>query len=102
MRNVDKKAAEAFVYGYAFSNNNTKVVSKQNGDIALLYIFGNKIAERIGSDLFIDSCEWTSNTTRNRLNAVLDVMCKKKSLRIKNREYVWENGEVWDGERVKI
>jgi len=90
MRKVTQNTTNAF---------NNKKAAKESNTVSTgeaLYLHGNKIAWWEGEDLYISSCGWVSNVTRERLNGVTNV-----SLSIKNRAYVL-NGQPWNGSPIKI
>lgn len=61
-----------------------------------LFLHGNRIAYYENGNLYITNCGWFSNTTKERLNALPNVS-------INQNKGVWYlNGEVWNGEPVKI
>lgn len=90
MRKITKNAVEALLKNSSYQNGNT-VVSKGK-----IYLHGNLIAEKINNDLFIDTCGWLSNTTKERLNGLNGVSINQKN-------YKWYlNGQEWDGTKIKI
>ena len=72
MRDIEYKCCHAFQGGYSFKRSNSEVVA-EDGKVKL-YLHGNLIAHK---DLFSDkvvvsSSGWLTNTTKSRLNALLD------------------------------
>lgn len=72
MRKVTQKSAEAMKNGYNTRSGNTEVISGGN----IMNLHGNTIAiyDRLEGKLTIRDCGWQSNTTKERLNGLLDVM----------------------------
>jgi hypothetical protein len=69
MRQIDRKAKEAFCAWEEFKLSNTEV-RLLNGK-PHMYLHGNCIAKRDeNGDLLISHCGWETNTTRSRLNAL--------------------------------
>jgi hypothetical protein len=58
---------------------------------AFVYLFGNNIAQISDSEVFISTCGWESNTTKERLNGILQAFGLG---RISQKNFVWYiNGE---------
>ncbi len=94
MRNVTKKAIEAFLSGKNFSSSNTKVYQFMGQTILALY--GNEIAYNKGGKIKITNRGWFSVTTKERLNAIPNVNIYQKN-------YNWYlNGKIWDGNLIEI
>ena len=73
MRKITREAADAFVNGRNFSRQNMTV--SHIGDHALMYLHGNRIAERTPDGvLHLTLAGWNPPTTRERLNGLLIVM----------------------------
>ena len=67
MRKIEKQALEAIKANRNFKSGNTEVVGR------VVYLHGNKIAERRGNRLILDTAtlhRWPTVTTRSRLNAL--------------------------------
>lgn len=77
MRKITKEAVSAFWDGVSFNKDNTSVVPCFEG--ATLSLHGNNIASysKYDGKLFISSCGWLTNTTKERLNGILLPLCKK-------------------------
>ena len=77
MRQVTRDASRAFINGKQFKRGNTRVVLRDNGNIALL-LHGNTIAVRtLGRPLgetVLSLCGWNTPTTRERLNGLLELL----------------------------
>ena len=70
-------------------NANTAVTFDADREISEVYLHGNKIAE-IGDDyLQIFDGGWQSNTTKSRLNALIDRFCNAVTDGVYQRNYVW-------------
>lgn len=94
MKSITKKAHEAFMKRKAFNESNTEV--KITDGLPSLYLFGNKIAEmESDGDIFISSCGWFSNTTRERLNAFIKI-------RLTKGQFIINEKFAWDGKRLNI
>ena len=70
MRKIESQMNEAIQSEKAFSKGNTTVT--HHDGVAYVYLHGNKICE-IGEDwMKLFDGGWQSNTTKSRLNAILD------------------------------
>jgi hypothetical protein len=105
MRQITKLAVEKFFKGDNFSKTNTKVWSGYECSTQLvsrLLLHDNEIATRTeGRDtILIDTCGWISNTTKERLNGVLDYLGLE---RIQQNNFKWYlMGRKWNGNEVRI
>jgi len=98
MRKITKESVRAFYKQERFYKNNTSVVDTFFG--ARFYLHNNLIAEIKNGKLFIANCGWFSNTTKERLNGILDYIGKP---RIYQKRFEWFlDGEKWNGNRVEI
>ena len=70
-----------------WSSGNTTVTSTPNE--MKVHLHGNHIAtlDKITMDLFIFDGGWQSNTTKSRLNAILDEFCNGSS--VFQRNFTW-------------
>lgn len=90
MKKITKEVVGAFLERRRCSKSNTST----DGDS--LYLFGNRIAWWDLNGIWIDTCGWGSNTTKERLNAIPGV-------KIVQRNYAWYlNGKAWDGRAIRI
>lgn len=104
MRKVTEKAAEAMRHGYGMKSGNTTV--HDNGNVMELH--GNTIAiyDRVERLLTLRDCGWTSATTKERLNGLLDTFGVPKRIVQKGGEWFVvtagnvEAPEKWDGWKV--
>lgn len=96
MRKVTNEAVNAFINARPFKNSNTKVEIR-NGE-TFLYLHNNMIAHKGNNQLFITTCGWESNTTKERLNGILDAF---NLPRISQKNFVWFIGsEELNGKKV--
>ena len=85
MRQITKKAVDAFLNGYYYKKSNMEVTCGE------MYLHGNKIAWLdANGQLWISHCGYRTNTTKERLNGLPGV-------EIRQRNYQWYlNGEEWN------
>ena len=90
MRKIDEKTSEYFLNDKNFSLGNTKVKDKA------VYLHGNKIIEKINSDMVFDTCGHRTPTTKSRMNSVL----KQFGFSIYQKNHDWflkfPNGETFE------
>ena len=103
MRKITQNAVDAFIAGRTFNGSNTTVSTAHliDGFNVSMYLHGNLIAERTGSSMRIRDAGWQSNTTKERLNGLLDTLALP---RIYQKDFAWYigDGETWTGERELV
>jgi nuclear transport factor 2 (NTF2) superfamily protein len=85
MRKITEEAVKAFFEGRNFKKSNTSVVKSE--DEVLFKLHGNVIAIRNSNGLFISDGGWKSNTTKERLNGILDRY--RNSIKIFQKNWEW-------------
>ena len=94
MRQITKEAVKSFFNNTNYSKSNTFVNNNK------FYLHNNLIAEIKDNKLILSNCGWFSNTTKERLNGILDYIGKPL---IYQRNFIWYlNGEKWNGNRTEI
>lgn len=72
MRQITNEAVNAFMNGRSFKKDNTTVkINEVTKNVSLL-LYGNLIALLSGNELMVNHQGWKTNTTKERLNGVLD------------------------------
>ncbi len=72
MRQITNESVNAFISGRSFKKDNTVIVINEvTGNVSLL-LYGNLIALLSGSELMINHQGWKTNTTKERLNGILN------------------------------
>ena len=85
MRKIETQMNSAIRSGRNFSSANTSV-SHVNGE-ANVYLHGNHIATVTNNSLILFDGGWQSNTTKSRLNALLDEF--SYGMRVFQKNYEW-------------
>jgi hypothetical protein len=85
MRKITRDIVNAFNRGEAKKIGNTRT------DGQSIWLFGNKIAEKINGVVWITNAGWQSPTTRERLNGLHGVTITQR------RGNWYLNGVLWDG-----
>jgi hypothetical protein len=91
-RIIEQKMNKAISSGQNFSSGNTTVITQGEGEIVVVLLHGNLIAEFYGGTLRIFDGGWQSKTTKGRLNAILQPL----GWGIFQKDYEWfvnYNGE---------
>lgn len=93
MRKIEKEMMLAVSYSDNFSRDNTRV---EHGHV---YLHNNKIAIVEKDYVQVFSCGWYTNTTKNRLNAILLRLCGTS---IAQKKGVWYIGKEIFVEGVNV
>ena len=89
MRVIERQMIQAIIQRKNFKKANTEVI--KDGDFMYIYLHDNLIAKYGLNDnwgqLFISHCNWLTNTTKSRLNALLDEF--SYGMRVFQKNYEW-------------
>ena len=98
MRKIERQMNQAMRYFRPFSSSNTTVV--QNDRDMDVFLHGNHIATlcKISMDLRIFDGGWQSNTTKSRLNALLQEFAD--SYKVIQKDFTWYVVDSYDNSRV--
>lgn len=81
---------------FAFNNGFVKKIGSTETDGISLWVDGNKIAEKRGTELWITNAFWNSIKIKERLNGL-------QGVRINQKNGQWYlNGLEWDGTWVQV
>jgi len=72
MRKIEQQMNRAIAYRADWSSANTRVEYEQGNCISRVYLHGNLIAEIGEGFITLHDGGWQSNTTKSRLNAILE------------------------------
>ncbi len=87
MRKIETQMNDAIKGNKNWSNANTQVTTE--GTTSTVYLHGNKIAE-VGDDFVtVFDGGWQSNTTKSRLNAIINEFCCAFTDGIFQKDYQW-------------
>jgi hypothetical protein len=99
MRSITEQSVNAFTEGQKFSKANMSI--KNENGIIKMYLHKNLIATKDDNKLTITDAGWQSNTTKERLNALLNAYSTDVFIFQKNFEwYVGKDHKtatLWDG-----
>lgn len=97
MRKITEESVNAFVNSERFKKQNTEVLHHSVDKITYFYLHGNCIAIHYldKNELFVSTCGWKSNTTKERLNGILRAF-NLPIIYQKNFEWFFTDGESFD------
>lgn len=98
MKKITAQSITAFFSGRNLSAGNMSIEHHESaaGPVASMYLHGNLIAKRIGLcndyDLALSDGGWESNTTKERLNGLLNYI--GAGVCVTQKDYVWYIGAL--------
>ena len=103
MRKIEKQMNFAISNKGDFRKDNTEVVYNSNTNCSSVYLHGHQIAtlDHSTNALKLSSCGYETNTTKSRLNAILEEV--KYGCKVFQKNFVWfvkYNSQTlmfWDG-----
>ena len=87
MRKIERQMNEAIRTGNNFSSSNTMV--KSLGNVAVVFLHGNHIATVTDNALTLFDGGWQSNTTKSRLNALINEFCDGTKTGVFQKNWTW-------------
>ena len=97
MRKIEQQMVAAIQANKNWSSGNTQVVT--NCGVSTVYLHGNKIALVDNNSLTVFDGGWQSNTTKSRLNALINAFCNAFTDGVFQKDFVWyvrDNNQVKD------
>ena len=103
MRKIERQMNFAISNKADWSSSNTQVSFNSNTNCSSIYLHGHQIAtfDHNLRAVKLDSCGYETNTTKSRLNAILDEV--KYGGRVFQKQWNWfvsyrdETASFWDG-----
>lgn len=90
MRKIEAQMIAALKGNKNWTNSNTSVVFEgDEKNTSTVYLHGNKIAELDEDSLTVFDGGWESNTTKSRLNVLINEFCNGLTDGIFQKAYVW-------------
>jgi hypothetical protein len=103
MRQITRESVKAFLNGENFNKSNMNVTVEPN--VTILKYQGNAIAYKYNDPnktISITNCGWESNTTKERLNGIIDLSGLNIG-KIYQKNWQWYlNGKEWNGELIDL
>ncbi len=87
MRKIESQMNAAINAGKNWSSGNTTVTTC--GDVSTVHLHGNKIAEVTDNWMRIFDGGWQSNTTKSRLNALINEFCNGMTDGVFQKDFTW-------------
>ena len=87
MRKIETQMCQAIQSNKNWKSGNTEVVT--NETTSNVYLHGNLIATVTDTDMTIFDGGWQSNTTKSRLNALIDRFCNAVADGVFRKDYCW-------------
>ena len=90
MRKIEAQMIAALKGNKNWTNSNTSVVFENDEkNTSTVYLHGNKIAELDEDSLTVFDGGWESNTTKSRLNVLINEFCNALTDGIFQKQHVW-------------
>ena len=87
MRKIEAQMNRAIRTGNNFSSSNTSVSHDENG--AQVFLHGNHIATVTDNTVILFDGGWQSNTTKSRLNAIINEFCDPYTDGVYQHKFEW-------------
>ena len=89
MRKIEQQMIQAVANNKSWTNANTSVTYCEENGESRVYLHGNHIAT-VGDDfLQVFDGGWQTNTTKSRLNALINRFCNAVTDGVYQRKHVW-------------
>ena len=103
MRKIEQQMNTAISNKVDWSSSNTRVEYNNNTNCSSIYLHGHQIAtfDHNLKAVRLSSCGWQTNTTKSRLNAILDEV--KWGCKVFQKNFDWfvsynnQTASFWDG-----
>jgi len=96
MRQIERDMISAIKLGKCWRKANTEVYTNDN-NASLVYLHGNHIATVTDNNVRVFDGGWQTNTTKSRLNAIINEFCDALTDGVFQKDYQWfikDNNEV--------
>ncbi len=88
MRQIERDMISAIKLGKCWHKANTEVYTNDN-NCSLVYLHGNHIATVAYNKVSIFDGGWQTNTTKSRLNAIINSLCDGRMFGVFQKNYQW-------------
>jgi len=93
MRKIERQMIEAIKSEIDWKSDNTKVINFFNDDkecvVTSVFLHDNLIAEVDDTSLTVFDGGWKSNTTKSRLNVLINEFCNALTDGVFQKDYCW-------------
>ena len=101
MRKIEKQMISAIKSRRDWRNDNTKVWYSPSRNVSCVYLHNNLIATISRDEVEIYDGGWRTNTTKSRLNAIINGLCHGPTQGVYQRDFAWYiHDEHKDGRNV--
>ena len=87
MRKIERLMNNAITNGANWSSSNTQVTTEDG--VSYVYLHGNLIAEVDDNGIKMYDGGWQSNTTKSRLNAIINEFCNAFTDGVFQKDFCW-------------
>ena len=88
MRQIERDMISAIKLGKCWRKDNTEVYTNDN-NASLVYLHGNHIATVTDNNVRVFDGGWQTNTTKSRLNALINSLCDGRMFGVFQKNYQW-------------
>jgi len=88
MRQIEREMISAIKLGKCWHKDNTEVYTNDN-NCSLVYLHGNHIATVMYNKVSIFDGGYQSNTTKSRLNAIINGLCDGYTCSVYQHKFEW-------------
>ena len=88
MRQIERDMLSAIKLGKCWRKANTEVYTNDN-NASLVYLHGNHIATVTYNKVSVFDGGWQTNTTKSRLNAIINSLCDGTRCGVYQKNYEW-------------
>ena len=89
MRLIERQMINAIQHKLNWSKDNTKVMYSPSRDVSCVYLHHNLIATIDSETVEIYDGGWQSNTTKSRLNALINGLCDGMNQGVYQHKFAW-------------
>ena len=98
MRKIESQMCAAVQKNIDWQSSNTSVHFDPETGVSVVRLHGNKIAEVDDTSMTIFDGGWQTNTTKSRLNALINTFCNGVTDGVFQKQHVWY---IMDNKEVK-
>ena len=89
MRKIETQMNDAISTNADWRKSNTSVHYNEESNVSLVRLHGNLIAEIDDDSIKVYDGGWQSNTTKSRLNAIINEFCNAFTDGVFQKNYLW-------------
>ena len=89
MRLIEQQMCNAVINKNDWRKDNTEVMYSPSRDVCCVYLHRNLIATIDNSSVEIYDGGWRTNTTKSRLNAIINSLCDGKHQGVYQHKFEW-------------